>query len=256
MNVIGSVIPAEPTKLTLGKIKSRDIKKRLEAAYDSWRQTGSLGVAMFPAVRDYAYNSLYVLEVDEGFRNFGSAETCDDWSQDISLKVWQNLQAGKFKGDTFASFHKWIWTICKNHRTDAFNDLREERDTTVGVTIVIEDKDGNEGEVQNPEVYESPLLPYRSFFTIPRSIQGVDLNICKLILAGMNHAQIAKELQMTESNVSKRVSRFRMQEAKNKAERREASRAKRQAGELEQKTSLAKGLAALRRQKQEKGQVR
>ena len=42
------------------------------------------------AVREFASTKVYHLESD--FKDFGSTETADDWAQDVSLKVWRQLE--------------------------------------------------------------------------------------------------------------------------------------------------------------------
>ena len=242
-NSIGSEIPApKSSKPDLGQIKRQQRRARMEAGFDLWKATGHID-PLLKVVIEYTQNKLKKLEFDDGFKGIGTAETVDDWSQDVSIKIWKLLAEGKFKGTTFASFLKLLNVACKNRNSDAFEYLKDERETYVGImTPIKDDFGGNSGEEQdNPDIYNSGEYPVT--FTIPLSIQGRDLLICKLILAGMNHAQIAEDLQMSEPAVSQRMSRMRKQVAKD----RQAIRAKHEAEKHEQKTGFDRGITAFRK---------
>jgi DNA-directed RNA polymerase specialized sigma24 family protein len=248
LNVIGAVIPATPSKPDLGKIKRQQRRARMEAGFDLWKATGHID-PLLKVVIEYTQQKLKLLEFDDGFKGIGTPETVDDWSQDVSIKIWKLLSEGRFKGTTFASFLKYLNVACKNRNADAFEYLNELRTTTVRLTRNVKDSFGHptEHDEENPALYNNKEGSHSTSFHIPRSVQGTDRTICLLILAGMNHAQVAKELQMTESAVDQRVSRLRKQVAKHTVEKREAARVKRQADEHEQKTGFATRFAARRK---------
>src|ERR1035441_6723550 len=62
--------------------------------------------ALFSQVLKFAKGKLYRLELD--FSDFGTAETADDFAQDATIKVLENLHA--FSGKA-SSFYPWVHSI-------------------------------------------------------------------------------------------------------------------------------------------------
>lgn len=179
-------------------------KEKLMTAYEGYqrREPGSADRLM-EQVRKFAYTKVYHLEHD--FENFGSSQTADDWAQNVSLAVWKGLD--KFQG-TPALFYSWVHKICFNEATDAFNIVKEESLTKVALFVKSLDEDSDEKQEEiNPEIYR--LDERETMLSIPASIQGVDRNICSLIIDGMNYAQVAEGLRMTEGAVKMRLLRLR-----------------------------------------------
>jgi RNA polymerase sigma-70 factor (ECF subfamily) len=144
------------------------------------------------------------LEYD--FKKFGSAETADDWAQDVFISVWRNLE--KFEGSG-SNFYSWVSSIAFNEAQDAFTKLYKAQKKMTGLTIPARHNDSVDGDVEdNPEMlseggYDGGVIG------IPKSVQGTDRNICLLIRDGRSYAGIAEELNMKVSAVKKRLQRLR-----------------------------------------------
>jgi DNA-directed RNA polymerase specialized sigma24 family protein len=116
-------------------IKRKQNKTRLMDAYDAWKrkEPGSADTLML-AVRHFAYTKVYHLEHD--FKKFGSAETADDWTQDVCAKVWKKLD--RFVG-TGSKFYSYVHKAAFNRGIDAFEKLYEDRQTKTCLTVPIDD---------------------------------------------------------------------------------------------------------------------
>jgi RNA polymerase sigma factor (sigma-70 family) len=191
----------------LAGIEREKSKVRLTACYEAYKrkEPGSADNLML-AVRALAYVKVYHLEHD--FKDFGSAETADDWAQDVCVNVWSNLD--KFKG-TSAIFYAWVHSIAFRKSTKAFKRLKKENDTKVQLfTSKNEDEceDENDTEQDNPEIYEG-RDGYGGSVQIPAGVDRVERNICLLIRDGRNYEEIAEELHMTLGAVTMRLLRLR-----------------------------------------------
>ena len=121
------------------------------------------------------------LEYEHNFKEFGTAETADDWAQEVSIKVWQGLTgAGNteiFQG-TGADFYSWVHKIAFNRATDAFKGLLKEKKTKVAMFHEIEE----EGERGSIETFteENPLIHaegagYGAGIGIPKTVTCMGL---------------------------------------------------------------------------------
>lgn len=208
-------------------------------------------------VNEFAF--LKVRHLEHDFKDFGSAETADDWAQEVSIKVWQNLeQFANNPASTPASFYSWVHKIAFNQATDAFNLLYEERRIKVDLTVPVRDdygrkKDGEEEE--NPKIYmnggASDIGP-----SIPRSAEGLDRTICNLLLTevrgeddrhrGRTYAEVARLLDMSVDAVEIRIRRMRDKNKANK-EQEKARRKQQRLDALEEAAnSVSIGLAKIR----------
>jgi DNA-directed RNA polymerase specialized sigma24 family protein len=192
-------------------------RNELIAAYEAYQrgEPRSFDV-LLQKVQKFATSKLIHLEHD--FVDFGTAENADDWAQEVTIKVWQGMNVTR----TSESFYAWVHKIAFNQASASFNELSEEQDKKVGLTKPIKDSyNGSLDAVKdNPEIYETSGVSTSIY--IPPSVQGLDLDICKLILDGMTYTRIAKELKITESNVKKRLERLRTRiAAERKTEREE-----------------------------------
>jgi DNA-directed RNA polymerase specialized sigma24 family protein len=166
---------------------------------------------------------LYHLEFE--FKNFGSAETVDDWAKDVVINVWQNLEKKTFA--TPGDFYSWVHKIAFNRSTDAFNDLLEEKSKKVSLFVKTEeggdDHDGDDESVENPLIHNQDAHNTYVHVDIPDSVQGVDLTICHLLRSGVEeedkngeylrrsrtYAEVANVLGMTEDAVKQRLNRLK-----------------------------------------------
>ena len=240
-------------------IKRTSIRNNLMSAYEAYerREPNSMD-KLLELVRKFAYMKLCHLEFD--FKGFGTAETVDDWAQDVVINVWQNLEKKTFK--TPALFYSWVHKIAFNQATDSFNYLIEEKSTEVPLMVKIRDEHGTDEEDEE----ENPLIHSQSnndhSIRIPASVQGIDRTICKLLLTtvreaatgkhrGRNYAEVAWVLSMTEDAVETRIRRMRKNiKAENEREQEQKKKAQADA-EYERDNSVRLGLAKLREAKRE-----
>jgi RNA polymerase sigma factor (sigma-70 family) len=166
-------------------------------------------------------------------KSFGDAGRCgnhDDLAQNICLKLF--LKFDEFDG-TGEDYLHFVTKVIKNGRVDAAAQRKKEREIEVPFYVDETDEDGNVEEVENPVFYETSY--HQKMVSIPESIQGEDLQICRWLLTGMKLAEIAFEVGLTESAVKKRISRIRERESAVLAHQRE-QRKKNDAPEKERQT--------------------
>jgi len=203
-------------------IKRASIRTELMNAYKAYRGREPASMdRLLECVRKFAYMKLYHLEHD--FKGFGSAETADDWAQDVAIKVLHDLDKKVF--ETPADFYSWVHKIAFNKSTDAFNSLKEKKATEVPLFIKSEeggDENGDTYEEENPLIHHQNGHDTYVHVEIPASVQGVDLTICYLLLQGVDvekngvyvrksrtYAEVGNVLGITEDAVKKRLSRLK-----------------------------------------------
>lgn len=157
----------------IAKHKNESTKKRIMAAYEAYerREPGSMN-ALVSVCREFAHTKLRHLEYDLKATGH-DGEDISDWSQEVSINVWQVLRDGKFTPDTSngqtpsESFYSWLHKIAFNKASKVFNNLDEHLQTHTTVTVPgAEGEDGNQ-YVDNPEIYNHlapeetpyPVLP-------------------------------------------------------------------------------------------------
>jgi hypothetical protein len=136
-----------------GEVRGQ-IKTKIIAAYDSYihGERGSMD-RLLKLVSEFALMKLIHLEHEPDFKQFGSAETADDWAQEVSIKVWQQLLKNKKR--TGEAFYAFVHKIAFRMATDAFNQLLEEKAVKVCLFVRSdeEDQDGDKYEEENPEIH-------------------------------------------------------------------------------------------------------
>ena len=133
------------------------------AAYEAYRrcEPGSLD-ALLMKVRKFAV--LKTVHLEYNFEDFESAETVDDWSQNISFKVWQGLESfDKNPKSTPELFYSWVNRICFTEAADAFKETKKQRDTHVKLN----------GRKKNEDKDETYWTFTRTLFDVLRSSQQV-----------------------------------------------------------------------------------
>ncbi len=181
------------------------IRQRLIDGYDAYqrKEPGSMDRLLL-LVREFAFLKVSHLEYE--FHNVGTAETADDWAQEVCIKVWQSLPS--FKGGSGSSFYAWVHRISFTTSADAFNTLKHAKDNKEPLLVSVSDDDSEDGdEEMNPILTGNPD-PER-WLSIPDEIQGVERNICWLIINGNSYAEIAKNLRLTEKAVRERMYKLR-----------------------------------------------
>jgi RNA polymerase sigma factor (sigma-70 family) len=205
--------------------KRQRTKDALIAAYVAYTQNKSDSLpVLLNLVRQFAVKKMYTLEMD--FWKTGTAETVDDWAQDVVIKVWQGLN--QFSG-TPDSFYPWLHRVVFNRSQDAFTMLADERTRKVPLSLKTRGtEDGNEHTQDNPDVYKSGARDV--LIKIPDSIQGEDLEVCQLMIAGKTFIEIGNILELPPNTVVQRMVRLgkRMEKERNADRKRiEAERTRR-----------------------------
>lgn len=210
--------------MSIERRKRAGVRAELMSAYEAYqrREPASMDKLLM-VVRKFAYMKLYHLEHD--FKDFGSAETVDDWTQDVSIRVWQSLL--KNDNRTPASFYAWVHKIAFNKGNASFNKLAAERATAVPLFVnstLVRLGQAGDGDPEDDHQEENPALQEEGHSNpsvcIPKSVQGVDLTICKLLLTkvvgaedgkerGRTYADVGFVLGMTENAVKKRLQKLR-----------------------------------------------
>jgi DNA-directed RNA polymerase specialized sigma24 family protein len=211
---------------SIPEIKRENRKQTIINAYRAYtaKEPNSLD-DLLGVVREFAFHKF--LEIERKSRE--TAETADDWAQEVIIAVWQGLD--KFEGSPEA-FYSWIAKIAYNEKIDAANYLKEDKQTMVPLMVPMLDDDGNETDelTDNPAIYERSTGV--EHVCIPDSVTGIDYNICLSLMVGVHHerpdgtwgeraktyAEVAKELSMTEAEVKQRLYRLRERLNAEKAE--------------------------------------
>jgi RNA polymerase sigma factor (sigma-70 family) len=180
------------------KLKRDAMRSRVIAAYEAHRDKLP-GNDLYSTVFDFVTLKLRHLEYD--FADVSHHETLNDWVQETTIKVFDNL--GKFKG-TGANFYSWLHKICFNDAADIAKKLLKERENRVPLMVVDEDGD----ETDNPEIYRVIDADERPIH-IPPEITGLDRHIVGLIYSGKSYGQIADELEKTKKAVQRRMERLK-----------------------------------------------
>jgi hypothetical protein len=256
---------------TLAGLKHKSTRQALIAAYEAYerREPGSMD-RLLQLVRKFAFLKVSHLEYEPDFKQMGSAETADDWAQEVTIKVWQEL-VKKDKKRTGEEFYSWVHKIAFNRATDAFNDLLKQKKTKIPMFVSNEEEVDQKGRTET-FTEENPLIHagadgYGSNTLIPAHVEGLDLTICKLMLTevqdqnkngdyftrGRRYDEVAFVLGMTAEAVQMRMMRLRkrnLEGSKNADELKEKKAAKRKQqqleAELEAKNSVSNGLAKIR----------
>lgn len=251
--MIGDVEPILETNKEAAAKKSR-IKQGIISAYEAYsrREPGSMD-ALMEKVREFAYMKVYHLEYD--FRTFGSAETADDWAQEITLKVWLALEQGNFKG-TGASFYAWVHKIAFNQATDAFKSLEKDKKKFTTITVTKKGDDEEDYEDDNPEIYNRS--DRGEFHTeVPDWVEGIDRWLWTLMGAlsdrdgtPLTYAEIGTMFTppLTERKVIRRVQKMRKRATEEKTKADAKRKSTWAAKEAERRGSVGRGLEALRKQ--------
>jgi RNA polymerase sigma factor (sigma-70 family) len=187
--------------------KHERIKQGLMDAYEAYLRKEPLSEeSLMEKVREFAIVKLRRYEMrDSDFAGVPTANTMDDFAQDAAVRVWMGLKT--FEGDA-DDFYSFVNKVSFHRRVDFYRELEDAKKHRVGIMVDRENEDGEIESIDNPELYKSDDREYR--VQIPKSIQGVELNICKLMLDGKNYSQVAKSLSMTEDAVKQRMYRLRI----------------------------------------------
>lgn len=209
----------------LSEIKYERNKARLMQIFDLYRANPSKHESDFwSAITEFANTKLYYIEME--FPQVGTSGTVDDYAQEVVMGVWKLLP--EFNGDS-EKFYAWVHSICFKHAADFFNELRHQKDNKTGVTVVVEDENGWEEEVDNAELhkgeYNFPLIQLPSDLTNEEShlvsailtgkrVQNKDknhpyLNVGDWMTRARTDQEIADELGVPLNTLKSKIKRLR-----------------------------------------------
>lgn len=199
-------------------IKKKGTKHALSAAYKSYldKAPGSRD-KLLTLVRKFFYDKLYQIESGR-FKNLGTSNTVDDWTQEALFTVWRHLEEGKEIED----FYAYLNARAHFDKVEAAKYMMGQRREKVPLEVEIgEDSYTGESDIDadsdNPAIYdERAYFGLQSDFTFPRSlldgleeIDHVVRAACDLIISGRTMKQIAAEYNMTEKALNLRFLRVR-----------------------------------------------
>jgi RNA polymerase sigma factor (sigma-70 family) len=183
---------------------------KLFVAYERYlrKEPGSID-SLFNVVREYTYRKVYDLEIE--FREMGSSNTADDWTQEVSLRVLKGLGS---RERTPAEFHSWVDTIVRNMKKDAFNELQDQRTTQLPFFYELEEEGSEDTFTEENPLIHADRTPFT--IRIPAAVQGLDRYICQFIQGGFPYKTIGKMFGLTEKAVERRMHRLKKKVAEEK----------------------------------------
>lgn len=173
--------PGARTTEDLGTLLRRQTRVRV---MEAWRLYSEDPVRherdLCLAVLEFARKKLYSLEYE--FRDRGTAETVDDFAQEVAIEVWETMGGRKRSP---ATFYAWLNRLCFSKSKDAGKGLRR----AVWEKEPLFLSDGNE----NPLVNRLSNRIDRGC-EIPGWLEGTDRLIVELALDGKSYRQIGETL--------------------------------------------------------------
>jgi RNA polymerase sigma factor (sigma-70 family) len=193
------------------KLKQVENRKRIEQAYDNYkRDPFTYETAFITEVLEFAKRKFRRIEIENP--QTATIQDADDYAQRVAIDVLNGL--ANFRGD---NFHAWLSKIVHNTKNDFISEMDEQRKTKVGISVVVNNDDGDKEEIDNPLLYSTS--GYDHLLNIPKSVTGIDRNICNLLLTqvrgkdgnhrGLNYAEVAHVLNMNEDAVKTRILKLR-----------------------------------------------
>lgn len=230
----------------LAVLKQAQNKRRLIDAYNNYISApAKYEKDFYDEVKNFAYRKLYHFEIENS--KLGTINTVDDYAQEVVIGVWTGLMSGAFTGDG-DSFYSWVNKTTFNKGVDFLDEIVEQRENKVGVLVEKRDEDRKQEQIDNPELHETELNDH--FITIPKSVQGIDLNICKVMMSSevqdqrkdgsyfyrpKNYAEVAEILNMTEQAVKDRLCKLKKRLKAEKEAKRKCDAAKLSAAQAGQR---------------------
>jgi DNA-directed RNA polymerase specialized sigma24 family protein len=155
--------------------------------------------------RDRLYKKMYHLEVDAGFRRFGTSQTVEDWVQDVWLRLSEKIE----RGDVTGKYSALVDKAAFNRGIDAGKYLNKQRKEKVPWDTKLNES----GDiVDNLEVFRSPIFREKTptFGLIPSNLTHLELDLLKMLYAceGTNIREAAETLDIplsTAYTVAKRI---------------------------------------------------
>ena len=143
------------------------------------------------------------------YRFVGRVDEAEDLTQDIFVKVFQNLDRYR---ESDGAFGTWVGTVARNHAIDNYRRGREERSRRLEdpeVLDVIPGKD--ESPLRSLERAEQARIVHRGLRALPADLRE-PLVLCDL--KGLSYEEAAETLQIPLGTVKSRINRGRLELAK------------------------------------------
>jgi DNA-directed RNA polymerase specialized sigma24 family protein len=191
-------------------------KKSLNEAYAAYLNSGphlsthpQTWLHLMNITRDRLYKKMYHLEVDAGFRRFGTSQTVEDWVQDVMLNISEVIDRKGVTGKYSALVDKAAF----NRGIDGFEYLKKQRKEKVPWDTKLNES----GDiVDNLEVFRSPIFREKTptFGLIPSNLTEQELDFLKMLYAceGTSIKLAAESLDMplsTAYTYAKRIAEKR-----------------------------------------------
>jgi DNA-directed RNA polymerase specialized sigma24 family protein len=179
-------------------------KERIIAAFEAYQRQEPASVDnLMVVVGDFLHAKLKRLDHD--FHD--SAILAEDRAQNALMDIWSRVRLHQFTG-TGEEFFRWVNRISFTARMEGLRELIDEQRKRTPLMFDGEAED--DPAFDNPALYEREVIN-ESPFTIPNTVQGTDLSICRLILDGKSYAEIAAILDISEKAVKDRMYRIKRQ---------------------------------------------
>jgi RNA polymerase sigma-70 factor (ECF subfamily) len=152
------------------------------------------------------------------YRFTGLVEEAEDLTQDVFIKVYQNLHRYQSNDGAFTT---WLTTVARNQAIDHYRRKREERvrrtDDPTLIDVVPAPGGGPQGDLERAERVE---LVRRGLRALPAELRE-PLLLCDI--HGMAYTEVAQTLRIPLGTVKSRINRGRLELAKRLMGRRERS---------------------------------
>jgi len=143
------------------------------------------------------------------YRFTGRVDEAEDLTQEIFVKVYQNLE--RFR-DAEGAFPSWLTTIARNQSIDHYRRKREERSRDVGSPeLLVSVAGGSESPIKSMEREERVRFVHRGLQSLPMELRE-PLVLCDL--EGLPYQEIAELLRLPLGTVKSRINRGRLELAK------------------------------------------
>ena len=150
------------------------------------------------------------------YRFTGRAAEAEDLTQEVFVKVHQNLHRYRSGG---AAFSTWLSTVARNHVIDDYRRRRDER-RTEDPEILELTPSREDGPLRTLERTETARLVHRGLQALPRNLR-VPLVLCDL--QGLSYEEAADTLGIPLGTVKSRINRGRLELARRLARRRDGA---------------------------------
>jgi len=148
------------------------------------------------------------------YRFSGRVDEAEDLTQDIFVKVYQNLD--RFK-EAEGAFPTWLATVARHHAIDHYRRRRKERLHQVDPEILEWTPSNDEGPLRGLERDERVRLVRRGLRSLPAEMREV---LVLYDLEGLSYDEIASILSIPMGTVKSRVNRGRLELARRLVPRR------------------------------------